>query len=88
LILIAFCILITGIAAYYAWDSHVRNIQEATYQATLRSYSTNLKPGMTRKAVEENLRSRGVIFQQRDAASDLILIGKGEPDWVCSEKNE
>jgi hypothetical protein len=82
------CALVAGFAVDVLWDWHIRKGQEKTYQTTLRSYSTDLKPGATRKGVEEYLRTRSLAFQQRSAESDLFLIGKGRPDWVCSQKNE
>lgn len=88
LALIFLCILIAGFALEAAWEGIVRKKRTATYQAALDSYTANLKPGMTRKEVEENLRLRGVTFQHRGAEADLILIGKEEPDWVCSDKSE
>ncbi len=65
--------------------------REAAYQATLQSYSDVLNPGMTRKYVEDYLRSKGVTLQQlccideRSAFADLLKIGTEKHPWYCSE---
>jgi hypothetical protein len=87
-VLILICVLAAGIALDAAWERHVRRMRDASYLEALQSYSANLKPGMTRKDVEQSFRTRGVAFQQWGAESDLILVGKGKPDWVCSDKSE
>jgi len=42
----------------------VRAKHEEGDQAILRLYRENLKPGMTRKEVEDNLRKRGIQFSR------------------------
>src|SRR5260370_36476145 len=55
--------------------------REAAYQTKLQSYSDVLKPGMTRKNVEDYLREKGVAFGQlccideKSAFADLVYIG-------------
>ena len=67
--------------------------REAVYQATLRIYSQDLKPGMTRREVEGVLRARGVDFtrmccvEERSAFADLVKIGQEEHPWYCSEND-
>jgi hypothetical protein len=67
--------------------------REAAYQAKLQSYSDFLKPGMTRKNVEDYLRAKGVAFGQlccideRSAYADLVKIGKEKHPWYCEEHN-
>jgi hypothetical protein len=67
--------------------------REAAYQAKLQSYSDVLKPGMTRKSVEDHLRAEGVVFGQlccideRSAYADLVKIGKEKHPWYCEEHN-
>jgi hypothetical protein len=67
--------------------------REAVYQATLQSYSDVLKPGMTRKGVEDYLQSKGIKFEkmccidERSAYADLVRIGKEKHPWYCSEHN-
>jgi len=56
--------------------------REQGYHATLRSYSAELKPGMSRKQVEDYLEVKGVSFGQsccineRSAFDDVVRIGE------------
>jgi len=71
--------------------------RETAYQANLQSYSDVLKPGMTRKNVEDYLRAKSVPFRQpfylderskyASAYSDLVKIGKDKHPWYCGERN-
>jgi hypothetical protein len=67
--------------------------REAAYKAKLQFYTDVLKPGMTRKNVEDFLRARGVAFGQlccideRSAYADLVKIGKEKHPWYCEEHN-
>jgi hypothetical protein len=70
--------LSTGIAFRSHVKSEAKKRRDAAYEAILSAYAQNLKPGMTRKEVEEYLRARGSPFaqmcciQQRTLA-DLVL---------------
>jgi hypothetical protein len=65
--------------------------REAAYQAKLQSYTDVLKPGMTRKNVEDYLRGKGVAFGQlccideKSAFADLVYIGKEKHPWYCEK---
>jgi hypothetical protein len=48
----------------YAWKKRAQLQREAGYQSTLRSYSEVLKPGMTRKEMEDYLRAKKIGFRQ------------------------
>jgi Na+-transporting NADH:ubiquinone oxidoreductase subunit NqrC len=72
--------------------------RDAAYQATLLSFTEALKPGMTRKEVEDYFRAKNLKFIQmccvdsRESASrsswdDLTKIGEEQAPWFCSEKN-
>src|SRR5947208_1970697 len=71
--------------------------RDVVYQRTLRSYSEVLRPGMTRREVEDYLRTRSVSFlqmccvDQKDSSKnvydDLAKIGEEDAPWYCSEKN-
>jgi len=67
--------------------------REAAYQATMKSYSEALKPGTTRREVEDYLRARQTTFGRwggtlKDPAqTDVITIGKLWKPWFCSEHN-
>ena len=71
--------------------------REANYQLILRSYSQVLKPGMTRKEVEDWLPAN-VSFRQiccvtttaitlRSSYDDLTKIGEEDVAWFCSQHN-
>lgn len=69
--------------------------RETTYQAALRSYQQGLKPGMSRKEVEEYLRLKNTSFRQmccvedhsKKSLDDLTKIGEEKPPWYCNENN-
>jgi hypothetical protein len=81
-----------GIVGVHSWfEKQSRRKREAAYDSILRSYTQALKPGMTRKQVEDYLRAKNVSFQQMsgingDSWDDLIKIGQEEEHpWYCSE---
>jgi hypothetical protein len=87
-------VLLLACAAFSnAWGQSAKQKREAVYQAALQSYSDALKPGMTRKNVEDYFRSKGIAFQQlccifkESAFADLVKIGKEKHPWYCSEHN-
>ena len=59
------CILLLGVVASgncHDWGQSAQQKRETAYQAKLQSYSDVLKPGITRKNVEDYLRTKGVAF--------------------------
>jgi hypothetical protein len=89
----AVVLLLTVVAVCNAAGPDAQKKREAAYQATLESYSDVLKPGMTRKYVEDYLRSKGSSVQQfcclEDSSvfADLLKIGAEKHPWYCSENN-
>jgi hypothetical protein len=71
--------------------------REAAYQKILHLYQQVLKPGMTRKDVEEYLRANGKTFRQlccihfksggKHSWDDEVKIGQEDPPWFCGENN-
>jgi len=72
--------------------------REAGYQSILRTYTQALKPGMTRKEVEDYLQAKSSKFRQtccidssesskRHSWDDLTKIGQEDAPWFCSEHN-
>lgn len=70
--------------------------REAAYQSALSEYQRALRPGMTRKEVEDDLRAKNADFSQmccvelsdsakRHTWDDLVKIGEEEHPWFCSE---
>ena len=89
-----------AIAVVAVRELHHRRAQrerEAAYERSLRSYSAILKPGTSRKEVEDYLYERKIEFQQiccvdtigpsTGVLDDLIKIGQEDHPWYCSEKN-
>jgi len=96
LVLVVVGLLVLGIR--HGWKRQARRQREAAYQTDLRSYSQVLKPGMTRKEVEDDLRGKNVKFQQmccvdatelskRHSWDDLTKIGEEDAPWFCGENN-
>lgn len=96
LVLMVGGLLVLGIRHGLKMQAHKK--REAAYQASLRSYSQVLKPGMTRKEVERYLHEKNVEFRQmccvdamelskRHSWDDLIKIGREDAPWFCSENN-
>jgi hypothetical protein len=67
-----------------------RKLREARYQTTLTSYSSELKPGMTRKEVEDLLRQKDIhlvrMLFQGPTLDDFINIGQERLGWPCSKE--
>jgi hypothetical protein len=67
--------------------------READNQAALRPYSDAIKPGATRKSVEDYFQTNGIKYQkmccvaERSAYAELVRIGKEKHPWYCSEHN-
>ena len=75
------------------WGQSKQKKREAAYEAVLHSYTEVIKPGMTRKELEDYLHAKGTAFQQfccndeKSVFSDLVRIGKEKHPWYCSEHN-
>lgn len=85
-----------GVAAtiWLMASANAKAKREAGYQAALKEYSSELKPGLTRKEVESYLRARSVRFTQmccvdqpRDAWADLVKVGEELAPCYCNEDN-
>jgi hypothetical protein len=89
----AVVLLLTVVAVCNAAGPDAQKKREAAYQATLESYSDVLKPGMTRKYVEDYLRSKSITWQQLccigegSAFADLMKIGTEKHPRYCSEND-
>jgi|SRR5690348_1800882 hypothetical protein len=78
---------------------HREQIRRQTeYQAALSEYIQALKPGMTRRQVEDYIQSNNAKFThtccvdssetaKRHTWDDLVRIGQEEHPWFCSEHN-
>jgi hypothetical protein len=71
--------------------------REAGYRSAVHAYSEVLKPGMTRKDVEEYRGARNLRFRHmccvemknfpKGVYDDLTKVGQEDAPWMCSEKN-
>jgi hypothetical protein len=70
--------------------------RDAAYQVLLGAYSEVIRPGMSRREVEDLLHARNEAFRQMccvdikkpvDVWDDLVKIAQEDPPWVCREKN-
>jgi len=68
--------------------------REVGYQSALMGYSQDFQPGLTRKEVEDRLRSKGASFGQiwtsfggrrESDYADIVKIGEESAPWYCSE---
>jgi hypothetical protein len=90
---LVFVLLSATAVAYSTWKQSQREKREAAYESVLRSYSVILRPGMTRREIEDYLNSKGTKFLQMDrtrdrsAVSDIVKIGTDPAPWYCSEYN-
>jgi hypothetical protein len=68
-----------------------RKLRETHYQSTLKSYSSELKLGMSREEVHDLLRNRSVIPTHEPYGGppldDFIKIGREQDEWYCSWEN-
>jgi hypothetical protein len=96
-ILVVIVVAVSAVAIRHVWQRRAQRRREAAYQLTLLSYSEVLMPGMTRKEVEDYLRTKNVTPRQmccvemkdfsKGVYDDLAKIGQEDAPWFCSEKN-
>jgi hypothetical protein len=93
LMLIALVIAVS-LLAVRSVRATARRKREIGYQIELRTYSEALHPGITRKELEDYLRSNLTTFTQVFTAygeraesqyADLVEIGEETAPWYCSE---
>lgn len=92
--IVAVAITCLGLAAA-RWVQHsavAKAKREAVYEATLRRFSNDLKPGLSRKSVESYLKTERQQFtqmccidQRRDAFADMVKVGEESAPWYCRE---
>jgi len=97
LLLSVVALSVVGIGMQHRLNKQAQEKREVAYQSALGSYAQVLKPGMTRKAVEDYLRGKNVKFRQmccvdpkdfsKGSWDDLTKIGEEDVPWVCRENN-
>jgi hypothetical protein len=87
IILFALLIVTSAIALYRAWSSHSRKDlakREVFYRERLEQYSLILKPGMTRREIDDGLNRRGISFITRSGDDLIELAHEPSPHCCCS----
>jgi hypothetical protein len=90
-------ILAIVLIAALAWmiphyrETQRRKLREAGYQATLTSYSSELKLGMTRQEVHDLFQRRNIVLFREPYGGppldDFIKVGREQDKWYCSWEN-
>ncbi len=85
---------ILGFAANRIREERAQSARDKSYERIRDSYMNDLKPGITREAVEKYFKEHGVTFRQLDPGrpnatnyDDMVLIAKEEAPFVCKEQN-
>jgi hypothetical protein len=90
-------VTLSVVGVRYVLKKRAQEKREVVYQSTLHSYSQQLKPGMSRKEVEDYFRAKRIVFRQmccvdrkdtsKSGWDDLAKIGQEDAPWFCSETN-
>ncbi len=92
--LIPAAVLTVVLAARYMNQEAAKKKREIGYAYALKSYSQALHTGMTRKNVEDYLRSKNTTFtwiftafgpRGDSQTADIVKIGEEAAPWFCSE---
>jgi hypothetical protein len=60
--------------------------REAQYESSRRRYAEILRPGMTRKEVQDYFHKNNIVSVNR-SWDDFVKIGREDPPWYCAERN-
>jgi hypothetical protein len=94
ILLIVIAVLIAALAVRKITRDAARRKREIGYALALKAYSRALHPGMTRKEIEEYLRSRNTQFswiftafggRRESQYADIVKIGEEAAPWYCRE---
>jgi len=93
ILLVAAAVLISALAVWSSVQAAAARKRETGYSLALKAYSEALHPGMTRKDIEDYLRSRKTQFRSElgpvggrpeSQWADLVKIGE-EPAFFCGK---
>ena len=96
MIFVVLALFIVGTGTRFTISKRAAQKREAAYQLALGKYQRALRPGMTRKEVEDYLRAKNVQFRKsnfaesgpnRHSFDDLTKIGEEDAPWYCGEHN-
>jgi hypothetical protein len=90
-ILIVALVIAVGLFEHQRRKREAQKRREAGYELALHAYSQALRPGMSRKEVEDYLRAKSVPSLKMCCVggrnSDLVKIGQEDATWFCREVN-
>jgi len=78
------------VGAFQWYRLRAQRKRNALYQSTLKAFSGEFPPGVTRKIVEDHLRTKGIPIERElgpgslDTLSDIVVIGYDPTPWFCS----
>jgi cbb3-type cytochrome oxidase subunit 3 len=81
-LLLFLAVVVIGAFIWHTWREHEKKRREAAYQRILQGYDEALKPGMTRKGVEDYLLDTGAKFthicciDERSTFADITKVGE------------
>jgi hypothetical protein len=91
------CAVLLWVGVRYFVQRQAQKKHEVAYQEAVHFYQQILKPGMTRKEVEDYLHAKNKMFRQiccidsngtsKNSWDDEVKIGEEDPPWVCGENN-
>jgi hypothetical protein len=101
IILALLALMAIGIVAFGVHrrsEMNAKKNREAAYETKLRSFTEVLKPGMTRKQIEDYFHANNVSYSEeccvafdrsviRNSYDDLVKIGQEDVPWYCSEND-
>jgi hypothetical protein len=94
ILLIVVAVLISALTVRSSIRASAKRDREIRYAGTLKTYLVELHPGMTRRDVENYLRSRHTQFswmwtafggRRKSQYADVVKIGEEAAPWFCSE---
>jgi hypothetical protein len=86
-------VIVAAIAIWLGVHALLKRARAAAYEQELRSYTEALSPGTTRKRVEDELHTRGALyervygFDRTNAYADLVKIGSEPAPWYCNHND-
>jgi hypothetical protein len=97
MIFLILALFIVGTGTRFAMKKRAAQRRDAAYQVALSKYQRAIRPGVTRKEVEDYLgmNNNKVIHMccvdsrqtGRHTWDDLVKIGQEDPPWYCGETN-
>src|SRR5437870_5497043 len=96
LVAILAVVALSALGLRHVLERRAQQRRDAAYQLALRAYEEVLRPGMTRKQVDDYLRAKSVELrlmccvdpqESKSVWDELVKIGQEDAPWFCSENN-